>query len=129
MEWISGNIFIRAMGGAEGLQPGAVIEGHTHHFDHTTICFCGRWHVRKWLAREDNRLFSDFEREGPFHLLIEAEAKHEFTFLGPGVGHAWCVYSHRTPQGEISQVYTGWEYAYNAAKRDRNQPASLIIKT
>ncbi len=25
---------------------------------------------------------------------------------------AWCVYSHRTPQGDVVQEYNGWERAY-----------------
>jgi hypothetical protein len=126
MEWVSGNVFIRPMGDREGLKPGQVVTGHVHNFDHTSIFFCGRWRVRKWVpvVREDGSLVDpdgangewamlvDFEREGPFHLLIEAHARHEFTFLGPGVGKAWCVYSHRTPQGEVSEHYTGWWEAY-----------------
>lgn len=118
------------MGGAgiEGLEPGAIIGGHTHNFDHTSIFFGGRWHVKKWsrLVGDDGEPATlpdgseawvimpghEFEREGPFHLLIEAGAKHEFTFLGPGLGRAWCVYSHRTPQGEVSEHFTGWMKAY-----------------
>ena len=125
MEWVSGNVFIRPMGGRDGLRPGEVVTGHTHNFDHTTIFFCGRWRVRKWVpvVREDGSPIEgqwaqlvDVMREGPFHLLIEGHARHEFTFLGPegvnDVGRAWCVYSHRTPQGEVSEHYTGWWDAY-----------------
>ena len=55
MEWISGNVFIRPMGGREGLLPDEVIAGHTHNLDHTSIFFCGRWRARKWqrLVNED----------------------------------------------------------------------------
>ena len=146
MEWVSGNIFIRQMTGQELFKPGQVVAGHTHNFDHTSIFFCGRWWVRKWVpvvrepfgesvlspvgiasakptpgdgspvdpdgANGEWAVLADFEREGPFHLLIEAHARHEFTFLGPGVGRAWCVYSHRTPQGDVSVDYTGWHKAY-----------------
>ena len=128
MEWISGNVFIRPMGGREGLRPGKVIAGHTHNFDHTSIFFCGRWRTRKWQRIVDAagvptkladgsdawHLVVDMERDGPFHLLIEAGAKHEFTFLGPDnvVGRAWCVYSHRSPQGDVAVDYTGWHEAY-----------------
>jgi hypothetical protein len=151
MEWVSGNVFIRLMGDREGLKPGQVVAGHTHNFDHTSIFFCGRWRVKKWVpvvrepfgesvlspvgiasakptpgngspvAADDANgganggewaMLADFEREGPFHLLIEAHARHEFTFLGPGVGKAWCVYSHRTPQGEVAVDYTGWWDGY-----------------
>jgi hypothetical protein len=114
MEWVSGNIFLRPLGeSGTGLKPGETVGGHTHNFDHTTICFCGDWRVRKWTPAGE--LAFDFERTGPFHVLIEAAARHEFTFLGPDIGHAWCVYSHRTPQGEISLVETGWYQAYEAA--------------
>ena len=148
MEWISGNVFIRPMGGRDGLRLGHKVEGHTHRFDHTTICFAGRWRVRKWvqMVREDGSpiegewaLTVDVEHDGPFHVLIEANARHEFTFLGHvvpnwmdpylermgaeaaksfrdqyelSVGRAWCVYSHRTPQGEVSEHNTGWNEAY-----------------
>ena len=49
MEWVSGNVFIRLMGDREGLKPGQVVAGHTHNFDHTSIFFCGRWRVKKWV--------------------------------------------------------------------------------
>jgi hypothetical protein len=113
VEWISGSIYIRPMGEAgKGLKPGETVGGHAHNFDHTTICFCGDWQVKKWAS--GGELALNFTRAGPFHLLIEADCRHEFTFLGGAeVGHAWCVYSHRTPQGEVSLVETGWYPAYD----------------
>jgi hypothetical protein len=114
-DWVSGNVFIRAMGeGGMGLKPGEVVGGHLHRFDHTSIFFCGNWHVTKW--EPGGAVAFDFEREGPFHVLIEKDCKHEFTFLGGApVGHAWCVYSHRYPQGDVSLEYTGWMAAYEMA--------------
>ena len=148
MEWISGNVFIRPMGGRLGLRPGEVLAGHTHNFDHTTICFAGQWRVRKWvpMVRDDGSPIAgewaqiiDLQRDGPFHVLIEAGARHEFTFLGAAVpawmeryiaklppaealafreeysravGRAWCVYSHRNPQGDVVEHNTGWDEAY-----------------
>lgn len=145
MEYISGNVFIRRMEGATGFAPGAVISGHAHNFDHTSILFSGRWRVRKWkrgIADDGTEVWvteHDFERDGPFSLLIEAAAKHEFTFINwpvpawmepflaklspedatvfraqheKSLGHGWCIYSHRTPQGDISEVDTGWHHAY-----------------
>lgn len=128
MEWISGNVYIRPMAFEEGgFKPGQVMAGHTHNFDHTTVFFCGSWKVRRWqpivnaegepqkLNGEDAwQMTDDFEREGPFHVLIKANSKHEFTFLGPDsiVGQAWCVYSHRNPQGEVTVNATGWFPAY-----------------
>jgi hypothetical protein len=115
MEFVSGSIFIRVMGeDGKGLKPGEVVAGHKHNFDHTTICFCGNWHVTKW--EPGGAVAFDFEREGPFHVLIEKDCLHEFTFLGGApVGWAYCVYSHRTPQGEVSLVETGWLPAYEMA--------------
>lgn len=126
MEWISGNVFIRPMGGKDGLRPGDVVKGHLHNYDHTSIFFSGLWQVRRWQpivneAGEPQRLpdgsqafyeTDNFEREGPFHLLIEANSLHEFTFLGPGMARAWCVYSHRNPQGDVAEHYSGWIEAY-----------------
>lgn len=153
MEWISGNIFVRPMGGSEGLAPGALISGHTHNFDHTSLFFGGRWRVRRWrpAVSEDGAqllmpdgtaawvLLDDFERDGPFHLLIEAGCRHEFTYRGHRLpdwmapylaqlpdaqaaefrrqygltnGKAWCCYSHRSAQGDISETATGWTAAY-----------------
>jgi hypothetical protein len=152
MEFVSGNVFIRKMEGQDGFAAGHVTGGHTHNFDHTTILFSGRWHVKKWLpaVKADGSpvltdgqpvwlLVHDNEIEGPWHLLIEAKAKHEFTFLGftvpdwmepylnqlpyeaaiafreqymKSVGRGWCIYAHRTPQGDVSQTSTGWGPAY-----------------
>jgi hypothetical protein len=114
-EFVSGNVYIRVMGeDGKGLKPGEVVGGHKHNFDHTTICFCGRWQVQKWTP--DDKLAFDFEREGPFHVLIEKDCRHAFKFLGGApVGWAYCVYSHRTPQGEISLVETGWPDAFEAS--------------
>ena len=124
MEWISGNIFVRPMGGEAGLEPGQKIDG-------VQLALPGG--KPAWV------LLDDFERHGPFHLLIEASCRHEFTFLGHQIsywmekylaklsaadaqavraeyalslGKAWCVYSHRTPQGDVSEASTGWDTAY-----------------
>ena len=71
VEFVSGSIMIRVMGDGEGLKKGEIVGGHTHAFDHTSIFFCGNWHVKKW--EPDGTLSHDFEREGPFHVLIEAK--------------------------------------------------------
>lgn len=153
METICGNIFIRQMGGTEGLEPGHRIDGHTHNFDHTSIFFTGTWRVRRWLPAVDAAghqltmpdgadawvMMDDMQREAPFHILIVANCRHEFTYLGhtlpdwmerhiaglpeqaaaafradhaKSLGRAWCVYSHRTPQGDVSQANTGWNAAH-----------------
>jgi hypothetical protein len=108
---ISGSIFIRMMGDEEGVLPGTVIPVHEHNFDHTSIFFNGDWHVKMWNA--DKELKHDFKRAGPFHLLIGKDCRHEFTFLGGAErGKAWCVFSHRSPDGEVANEWTGWLDAY-----------------
>lgn len=153
MEYALGNIFIRQMEGQEGFSVGHMIDGHTHNFDHTTIFFLGRWRLKKWhpavdadgkqLTMPDGELAwvmsHDREIEAPYSVLIDAGARHEFTFLGcpiPGwmeafltklppedaiafrtehlntLGKAWCIYAHRTPQGDVVQQWTGWPDSY-----------------
>jgi quercetin dioxygenase-like cupin family protein len=105
MEWISGNLFIRPNVMAK---KGEVIDGHKHNFDHTTIVFEGSVHVKGVLP--DGRIIErDFH--APAHFLVKAEVEHEITALEDNVTF-WCVYSHRTPQGQITQENTGWGQAY-----------------
>jgi quercetin dioxygenase-like cupin family protein len=104
-EWVSGNVFIRPVSLARA---GDVTAGHAHHFDHTTIVLSGGIRVRADLP--DGRTI-DREFHAPAHCLILAGVEHEITALADDTAY-WCVYSHRTPQGEVSQVYTGWEEAY-----------------
>jgi hypothetical protein len=112
MAVMSGSIAIRMMGGKEGVLPGTVIPGHKHRFDHTSIFFCGNWHVKKWSP--SGAIEHDFVRTGPFHLLIDKNCLHEFTFVGGAErGIAWCVYSHRSPDGEVIDAYSGWNDAYS----------------
>ena len=103
-EWISGNIFIRS----NPLNKGSVIEGHKHNFDHTTIVFKGAVHVSAKLP--DGKLIErDFV--APSHFLVKAEVEHTITAIMDDT-EFWCVYSHRTPQGDISVERTGWGKAY-----------------
>ena len=104
-EFVSGNVFIRPNVLEKA---GDRVNGHTHNFDHTTIFFRGRFHVRATLP--DGRVIErDFE--APDHCLIRADVTHEITALEDG-SVFWCVYSHREPQGRIVQTYTGWEQSY-----------------
>lgn len=104
-EWISGNIFIRPN---EHLPKGSIIQGHTHNFDHTTIVFTGAVHVRAKLP--DGRII-DRDFAAPSHFLVKAEVEHEITATENDTTF-WCVYSHRTPQGDVSQKHTGWLDSY-----------------
>lgn len=106
-EFVLGNIFVRTNGGgAQSVAPGTVIPGHTHHFDHVALFFNGRWRVTKGTT--------ELEKDGPFFLLIDKDFFHEFTYLDSNTepGISWCVWSHRTPDGEVSETWTGWEEAY-----------------
>lgn len=108
--WHSGNVFIRPN---KLEKAGDKTEGHKHNFDHTTIIFSGAVHVRAVL--EDGRVierdFGEGTELGLRHFLVLANSEHEITALVDNIEY-WCVYSHRTPQGEVTQVYTGWEDAY-----------------
>ncbi len=104
MEWVSGNIFIRPSG---RMDAGARTEGHTHNFDHTTIVFTGAVRVRAKLP--DGREL-DQEFVAPAHFLVRKDVRHEITAIMDGTEY-WCVYSHRTPQGDVVQEFDGWRYA------------------
>jgi hypothetical protein len=105
MEWVSGNIFIRP-----NRLPvvGDAVDGHKHNFDHTTIVFTGAVHVTATLP--DGRVIErDFK--APAHFLVRADVTHRIEATEPETVF-WCVYAHRTPQGDIVQDYTGWPEAY-----------------
>lgn len=104
-EWVSGNIFIR-----RNALPavGDRVDGHRHSFDHTTIVFSGAVRVKAKLP-DGQVLERDFE--APAHFLVRADVEHEITATQPQTVF-WCVYSHRDPQGRITQQFTGWEDAY-----------------
>jgi len=44
--------------------------------------------------------------------LPEAEAREFREQHNKSIGKAWCIYSHRTPQGDVSEHSTGWGRAY-----------------
>lgn len=104
MEWVSGNIFIRPM---RFDKAGDKRDGHKHNFDHTTIVFKGAVRVKATLP---NGAKIDRTFTAPSHFLVKADVEHEITATADDT-EAWCVYSHRTPQGEVVQEYNGWEPA------------------
>ena len=109
MEWISGNIFIRPFKMAKA---GDAMDGHYHNFDHTTLIVAGAFKCEATL--EDGRVVERFFGEGQphgRHCLIKARVRHRFIALFDN-SEGMCVYSHRTPQGEVSLVNTGWDDAY-----------------
>lgn len=102
-EFASGNIFIRKV----RLKKGDVLPGHKHGFDHTTIFFSGAWHVK---AKLPTGQLVEHDFHAPNHALIRKDVEHEITCLEDG--EFWCVYAHRTPQGDVVQIATGWPAAY-----------------
>lgn len=138
MEYRSGSIYMRAHDFM--LETGHVVEGHCHNFDHTTFFFSGKWKVTAFAPVFDSdgkRVTSSVERviagekrmsqepvrqfvreiviQGGFPhawLLIEAQLEHRLELL-EGPGCYACVYSHRTPDGDVTEQYTGWAKAYN----------------
>ena len=104
-EFISGNVYIRP----NTLEKiGDKVDGHKHNFDHTTIVFKGAVHVKAVLP-DGTVKEKDFQTGT--HFLVRAEVEHEITALEDNTIF-WCVYSHREPQGRITQEYTGWDKAY-----------------
>jgi hypothetical protein len=104
MEWISGNVFIRPTVCAKA---GDGRDGHKHNFDHTTIVFRGAVHVK---AKLPNGRVIEQDFKAPSHFLVKAEVEHQIVALVDDT-EFWCVYSHRTPQGDIVQEHTGWREA------------------
>jgi len=105
MEWVSGNVYIRPQNLVE---KGSKVDGHTHHFDHTTIIFKGSVHVR--AVYPDGRV-RERDFYAPSHFLVLKEVEHEITALEDGTIF-WCVYSHRNPQGDVILENSGWGDAY-----------------
>lgn len=109
MEWVSGNIFIRPN---PLPRAGDCCPGHKHNFDHTTIVFKGAVRVVAKLPDGSviERSFGEGMQNGR-HFLVKADTEHDITALVDDT-EFWCVYSHRTAQGDVIQHYDGWEAAY-----------------
>jgi hypothetical protein len=120
-EYRQGSIFIRQC--VDFMQAGETIEGHKHNFDHTTFFGTGLWKVECFgdVIGPDERPIDGQRvklrevtiRGGSVHpfLLIQAGVEHRLTCL-EGPGTYFCVYSHRTPEGDVTPEYNGWNDAY-----------------
>lgn len=106
MEWVSGNIFIRA-NTLENV--GDATQGHEHHFDHTTVVFTGG--VKVTCKTPDGKEFIQ-EFHAPAHFLVKANYHHLIEAIEPNTIY-WCVYSHRNAQGEVTEQFVGWRGAYH----------------
>lgn len=109
MEYASGNIFIREM---RFPKAGAVVHGHAHNFDHTTYVARGSVRVER-LAPDGTveRIVVKRAGDGFNWLLIQAGVIHRLTAL-EDESMAHCIYSHRTPQGDVVVEHDGWSEAY-----------------
>lgn len=105
-EYASGNIFLRRV---QLRRAGDKVHGHMHAFDHTTFVVRGRVHVDATCDKGCRPKSQDFEAGQ--HFLVRKDWRHEITALTDDVLF-FCIYSHRTPQGEVVQVATGWREAY-----------------
>lgn len=101
-EYASGNIFLRHVRLAKA---GDVLQGHTHHFDHTTFVVSGRVRIHATCDKGCRPRTQEFAPGESF--LVRKDWRHEATALSDDV-HFVCVYSHRDAQGEVVQVMEGW---------------------
>ncbi len=125
-EWASGNIYIRPMPYKLD-KVGDSIDGHAHKHDHTTIVLRGGIRIDAIMQdgrRVSREFFAPDDEHGTqrAHVLIKAGVVHRITSL---VDHtvAWCIYSHRTAQGDVVQAFNGWEDAYGA----QNYPTEAMV--
>jgi hypothetical protein len=105
-EFICGNIFVRPNCLTN---VGDRLPGHTHNFDHVMLVLKGSFliTVKYPDGTARGRTF-----KAPSWALIRAEMEHEVEALEKD-SIFWCVYSHRDPQGRVTQEVTGWEEAYS----------------
>lgn len=91
------------------MNKGDVCSGHKHNFDHTTFVIKGAVHM---VASDDagTVLWEKTFKAGEW-VLIKAEILHEITALEEDTLFN-CVYSHRTPQGDVVQECNGFDDAY-----------------
>lgn len=103
------NVFIREMYFEKA---GDQIVTHQHNFDHVTYVPQGALRIEKTDGINGPVIKSVEVRAGRRNwILIRAGVCHRVTALeDDSVGH--CTFAHRTPQGEVTQTYDGWEAAH-----------------
>lgn len=97
MEYVSGNIYIRACS-PDGLRSGEQVVGHKHNFDHTTYVKRGSFLIEQ-LDELGSPVFSKvISSEDEVNWILIPKGKiHRLTSQSDGsVYH--CIYSHRLPQ-------------------------------
>lgn len=121
-EKVMGNIMVRPF---LLEKKGDRVPPHTHPFHHVTDIDTGSALVNKkrrafresgepWLDEEGKQVWVLVARKefiaGQYFLVL-AEELHEIIALEDNT-QGKCLYSHRTPQGLITQEFTGWEKSY-----------------
>ena len=82
--------------------------GHTHNFDHAMLFLRGEFQGEMKLPSGQiiHRKFI-----APDYCLVKSDVEHEITALTDDALF-WCVFSHRDPQGNIIDEYSGNMSAY-----------------
>lgn len=113
-EGARGNVYFRSMRFEE---PGGVVRGHTHHYDHVTFLWRGAVHLRAYHTEDGpggQRAVGDpieHDYAAPARILIKKDMWHEFTALEPDTA-ADCIYAVRDHEGAISEEYDGRQEPY-----------------
>lgn len=92
---------------------GDQVGDHEHTYDHVSFITAGSVRI---VARDRDRNIlweKDFAAGDPSRdrVLVKAEVSHEITALEDN-SFFYCIYAHRSPQGDVVQEYNGYETAY-----------------
>ena len=110
-EWVSENIFVRRTFLDD---VGDVIDGHTHHFAHTTYLPRGAVHIvgkRDGVVVKEGDFYAAKEGSPPMALILP-DVEHTITALEPNT-IIDCIYSHRDAQGRVVQEFNGFTEHYH----------------
>lgn len=104
-----GNFFVRPNG---PLRKGQVVRLHAHKYPHVLCVFKGRVHVHAVLP-EGQVIERDYgmASSDPRYCLIAAGVAHEITALEDD-SEFDCLFSLRTPDGEVVEYPTGYMDAF-----------------
>lgn len=99
----------------DGFAPkaGDVVETHDHNFAHVTYVPRGGFRFEELDGRDGNviRSIEKWAKNGRNWVTIKKGVWHRLVALEDNsIYH--CIYSHRTPDGEVTEDYDGWAEAY-----------------
>lgn len=98
---------------SEPMKAGQVVDGHDHNFPHLTYIPHGSMLFEE-LESESGEVVRSVIKSAAANynfLLIKAGKWHRLTALEDGTLYH-CIYTHRTPDGGISDEYDGWMPSY-----------------